>query len=139
LFLYWNISAYTLLCHYSCGFFIAHRSMPQSISGQIMRKDLSSQKPRTTAREQWYDLKKASKLINAGMGRNTLFAYLRNEGFLLSDNEPYQAFIDEGIFKMVLKDIRGKNRQLLFRQSVTLVSEKGIRLLTRYIEQNLPE
>lgn len=84
-------------------------------------------------REQWFDMKQAAKLIGAGMGRTKLFRYLRAQGFLMENNEPYQAFIDEGVFKMVLKDIRGRKSQLLFRQMVTLVSETGIGLLRKYI------
>ena len=52
-------------------------------------------------RQQWYDMKKAAKLINAGMGRTKLFRYLRANGFLMNNNEPYHTFIDEGLFKLV--------------------------------------
>ena len=88
------------------------------------------------ALERWFDMKQAAKLIGIGIGRTTLFRYLRSEGFLMENNESYQAFIDEGIFKLVLKDIRGRNGQLLFRQMVTLVSDTGIKLLKKYIAEN---
>ncbi|HEY8783424.1 MAG TPA: phage antirepressor KilAC domain-containing protein [Mucilaginibacter sp.] len=86
--------------------------------------------------EQWYDMKKAAKLINAGMGRTKLFRYLRTQGFLMDDNEPYQVFIDEGLFRLVEKDIRGRQGQLLFRSMVTLISDKGIRFIEKYIADN---
>jgi anti-repressor protein len=78
-------------------------------------------------------MKKAAKLINANMGRTKLFRYLRAHEFLMSDNEPYQVFIDKGLFKMVEKDIRGRQNQLLFRSVVTLISDKGIRVIEQYI------
>lgn len=88
------------------------------------------------ATEQWYDMKQAAKLIDEDMGRTKLFKYLRDEGFLMDNNEPYQEFINEGIFKLVLKDIRGRRSQLLFQQAVTLISGTGIRLLKKYIATN---
>ena len=96
----------------------------------------TNSKGQLPAREQWFDMKQAAKLIGEGMGRTKLFRYLRAEGFLMENNEPYQAFIDEGIFKLVLKDIRGRKAQLLFRQMVTLVSDTGIRLLKKYIAEH---
>jgi phage antirepressor YoqD-like protein len=83
--------------------------------------------------EQWYDVKTAAKLLNAGMGRTKLFQYLRTHGFLMQDNEPYQAFINKGLFKLIRKDIRGRQGQLLFWQTVTLISDKGISYIEKHI------
>ena len=86
--------------------------------------------------QQWYDMKKAAKLINAEMGRTKLFRYLRDAGFLMEDNEPYQHYVDRGLFKVTIKNIYGRYGQLMFRSIVTLVSEIGINVIKSHIEKN---
>ena len=44
------------------------------------------------------DLATASKAMNLGYGRNTLFRKLRELKVLGSDNNPYQSFVDRGYF-----------------------------------------
>ena len=87
--------------------------------------------------EKWYDMKQAAKLLNTDMGRTKLFRFLREEGFLMEKNEPYQYYIESGIFKVVSKDITGRSGQLLFKQMVTLVSETGIELIRRHLANRL--
>lgn len=57
------------------------------------------------------DIGTFAKLINDKKifkgGRNKLFAYLKDNGYLMNDNTPYQRFIDNGIFKFK-KYIHGK-------------------------------
>lgn len=91
------------------------------------------------AYQQWYDMKTAAKLINAQMGRNKLFSYLREQRFLMNDNVPYQAFIDKGYFKVTVKNITGNYGQLLFRSVVTLVSDSGIEAIKQNIAKNTGE
>jgi anti-repressor protein len=48
------------------------------------------------------DLGKVAKILNfIGMGRNNLFAFLRNSCVLLPDNTPYQEYVDRGYFKVI--------------------------------------
>ncbi|MBY6934085.1 hypothetical protein FDB44_08565 [Clostridium botulinum] len=53
--------------------------------------------------EDGIDIATFAKLINDEKvfkgGRNKLFAYLKDNGYLMKDNTPYQRFIDNGIFK----------------------------------------
>ncbi|NLR64842.1 hypothetical protein HGH92_11055 [Chitinophaga varians] len=86
--------------------------------------------------DEWFDMKKAAKLLNAKMGRTKLYRYLREEGVLMSDNEPYQQYVDAGYFKLITKDIRGRMGQLLFRQPVTLVSMKGVDFIKTKISRS---
>jgi anti-repressor protein len=42
-----------------------------------------------------------AKVLNMGMGRNTLFEFLRDNAVLMSNNAPYQKYIDKGWFRLV--------------------------------------
>lgn len=68
-----------------------------------------------------------------GVGRNKLFAYLRDKGVLRRNNEPYQLYLDRGYFKVVEKPIVKGSRVENITQ--TFVTAKGVdfigRLLTR--------
>lgn len=87
----------------------------------------------------WYDMKVASKIMDLGFGRTTLFRHLRNLEFLMDNNVPYQKHIDGGLFKVTLKDVYKRNGNLLFRPTVTLISSKGIEVckkkILEYIQQ----
>jgi len=83
--------------------------------------------------QNWYDMKQAAKLLNTDMGRTKLFRFLREQGFLMEKNEPYQSYINEGFFKVISKDITGRKGQLLFKQMVTLISDSGIELIRQHL------
>lgn len=44
------------------------------------------------------DFAKLAKDEHIDIGRNRLFAWLRNEGYLMDDNAPYQRYVEQGIF-----------------------------------------
>lgn len=49
------------------------------------------------------DMGQFSKLVrdeNIKLGRNKLFEWLRTNGFLMRNNEPYERYIKQGIFKL---------------------------------------
>ncbi|RZJ84496.1 MAG: hypothetical protein EOO20_21165 [Chryseobacterium sp.] len=85
----------------------------------------------------WHDMKVASKIMNLGFGRTILFRHLRSLGYLMDDNEPYQQFIDAGLFKVVLKDVYRRNGSLLFRPTVALISNKGIEVCKKRILEHI--
>jgi anti-repressor protein len=47
------------------------------------------------------DMAQVAKTLNLGFGRNELFKILRSEGFLRENNEPYQTYINSGLFKTI--------------------------------------
>ena len=47
------------------------------------------------------DVGNAAKVLNMGVGRNTLFKILRDNKILMHDNIPYQEFIDRGYFRTI--------------------------------------
>lgn len=88
-----------------------------------------------TENEQWFEMKQVAKLLNRkNFGRTRLFRFLREEGLLMAGNEPYQNFVDAGIFKVILKDIFNRDGRLMFRQPVTLVSHEGIAFIRDLLE-----
>lgn len=47
------------------------------------------------------DMKDAAKILNIGMGRNTLFQKMRDIKILMDNNTPYQTYIDRGYFRVI--------------------------------------
>jgi anti-repressor protein len=68
-----------------------------------------------------------AKLI--GTGQNRLFAWLRSEGILMGNNQPYQEYMDRGYFRLIEQTFETSNG---FHVSTkTLVTGKGLAWLTR--------
>lgn len=52
-----------------------------------------------------FDMQEAAKALGVkGMDKNRLYAFLRNEGILMSNNQPYQEYIDKGYFAAVVRN-----------------------------------
>lgn len=47
------------------------------------------------------DIGTVAKVLNMGVGRNSLFEILRNESVLMSNNQPFQRHIDSGYFRLI--------------------------------------
>lgn len=58
-----------------------------------------------------------------GFGQNNLFAWLRNNGYLMNDNEPYQKFVDCGYFE--IKQGTYATAKGINTYSQTLITGKG--------------
>ena len=71
-----------------------------------------------------------AKLIDCGLGRNKMMARLRLDGILMSNNIPYQRYVDAGYFK--IRERGYKNRYQETRVSMTTyVTQKGVDFLRR--------
>lgn len=71
------------------------------------------------------EMGQAAKIIGMGMGRNRLFEFLRTNGVLRDNNEPYQKYVDAGWFRIVeqsWKDSKGETHINI----KTMVYQKGI-------------
>lgn len=67
-----------------------------------------------------------SKLVhdeNIPVGRNRLFKWMRDKGYLRKNNEPYQQYIDSGYFKVKEGAKQNQYGSKLF--TVTLITGKG--------------
>lgn len=47
------------------------------------------------------DIGTVAKVLNMNIGRTRLFQFLRDEKILMNNNQPYQQYIDEGMFRVV--------------------------------------
>lgn len=68
-----------------------------------------------------------------GTGRDRLFRFLRQEQILMSNNVPYQRYIERGYFKVIEKTIHIGERAL--NKPQTLVTPKGVDYIARLLEE----
>lgn len=69
-----------------------------------------------------------------GYGRNKLFAFLRKQGVLRQNNEPYQEFIDRGYFRIRQVPIsRSSGTQ---NKPQTLVTAKGMDYIAKLLKKH---
>lgn len=105
---------------------------------------ISQQKPlvdfanTVSATETMVDMKTMAKLLekenqDIHMGRNKLFAWLRKEGYLMSDNTPYERYVKQGIFKLTESEVETKNGSKLITK--TYVTGKGQLYLAKKLAQ----
>lgn len=75
----------------------------------------------------------AAKVLNMGLGRNRLFEILRKEKILMSNNTPYQEFIDRGYFRTIEQKWTTPEGET--RISIkTLVYQKGLNYIRRIVQ-----
>lgn len=81
------------------------------------------------------DMAETAKILNyPKIGRNILFSILRDMKVLRENNEPYQAYVDRGYFKVVevLKtDSYGKTRTI----PKTVVYQKGLEWIWKLLQE----
>lgn len=65
-----------------------------------------------------------AKTLDMGIGRNKLFALLRDKGVLNQHNIPYQRYIDAGYFKLIENTFMAGDNQVV--STTTYVKQKGI-------------
>lgn len=80
---------------------------------------------------------KAAKILGfVGFGRNHLFEFCRNNGYLEHNNEPFQRWVNAGYFTLELLESEGVNQTVPYTQ--TRITLKGLRklkpLITEYLE-----
>lgn len=70
-------------------------------------KALKEQKPKVefydtvTESKNAIDMATCAKVLNLGIGRNLLFEFLRNKKVLQDNNQPYQKYVDMGLFRVI--------------------------------------
>lgn len=82
------------------------------------------------------DIGTAAKVLKLGIGRNTLFEFLRNEKILMDNNIPYQKFVDLGHFRVIEQKYNKPDGSISINIKC-LVYQKGLNFIRkRYLEQN---
>ena len=61
-----------------------------------------------------------------GTGKIRMFRWLRQEGFLMSDNNPYQSYLDRGYFRVIEAQYNDKKRGESHTYTKTLITGKGL-------------
>jgi anti-repressor protein len=76
----------------------------------------------------------AAKLLNLGIGQNTIFKLLREKKILNKDNHPYEEYIRGGYFKIIQENfkIKGGQRKIY---SKTLVCKKGLAFIKKIYDK----
>lgn len=80
------------------------------------------------------DLGSAAKILNAKMGRNKLFEFLRSDGVLMQNNLPYQQYQDLGWFR-VIEQKYSKPDGSVHINTKTLVYQKGLQAIQKRISK----
>jgi anti-repressor protein len=75
--------------------------------------------------------KAISKEHNVVIGRNKAFEWLRNNGYLMNNNRPYQRYIDRGYFEVTTKTINANEKDV--QVFTTYITSKGQVALTKKI------
>jgi len=79
------------------------------------------------------DMLTAAKTLNIrGIGRNKLFEILRSEKILMSDNKPYQQYIDRGYFRVIEQKYEYLGETKI--NTKTLVHQKGLDFIRKLLQ-----
>lgn len=73
----------------------------------------------------------AKELNFLGMGRNNLFEYLKRKDVLRYNNEPYQAHVSSGYFKVIEQSYQVGDCIKINRK--TMATSKGIRFIAKLL------
>lgn len=80
------------------------------------------------------DMATVAKVLNRGIGRNRLFAFLREEGVLDGRNVPYQRFVDMGWFRLVETKWQKPNGDWQIGIK-TVVFQRGVEGIARLLDK----
>jgi phage regulatory protein, rha family len=69
-----------------------------------------------------------------GMGRNNLFAFLRDKKILMNNNQPYQTYVDRGYFRVLEQKFEKPNGETCINIK-TLVYQSGVEFIRRNLQQ----
>ena len=86
-----------------------------------------------TQSNQTTDMADVAKILDMGIGRNKLFAILREKKILQPDNKPYQKYIDQGYFKLAEEKFDKPDGVGIYYK--TVVKQKGIEFIRRTLEE----
>lgn len=102
---------------------------------ELQQKQLEDAKPKI---EIYDDLMNCKNNLNmtqvgniVGIGRNTLFAILRDKKILKTDNTPYQIFINLGYFNVIVKPINSCKQA----KTQTVVTSRGLEFINKLLKK----
>lgn len=74
--------------------------------------------------ESLFSMADVAKTLDMGLGRNKLFAFLRDKGILDKDNHPYQKYVDAGYLRLIENHCKAGDNDVVYK--CTYVKQKGI-------------
>lgn len=100
-------------------------------------EQIAAMKPKAEAHDRFIsgeNLQTVAQVAKAlGTGRNRLFEFLRQKKILMSNNTPYQQYIDRGYFEVKETPKTLGNKQINFTQ--TYVTAKGVDFIFRLLQE----
>ena len=79
-----------------------------------------------------------AKVLNMGIGRNKIFAFLRNQKVLMTNNIPYQKYMDKNYFRVIEQEYRKDDGSVRINL-VTLVYQEGLDYIRKLLNQYYKE
>jgi len=107
-----------------------------------LQAQVSEMKPKAEFFDQVTDSKDAiemsdaAKVLNMGIGRNTLFEILRDEGVLQKNNIPYQKYIDQGYFRVIEQSYQKPTGETCINLK-TIVYQRGLDYIRRVVRKEI--
>lgn len=98
---------------------------------EVQQKQIKLMKPKeeffdtVTGSKDACDMATTAKVLNMGVGRNTLFEILRDNKILQGNNQPMQRYVDAGWFRVVETQFTKKSGDISINFK-TIVYQKGI-------------
>lgn len=83
--------------------------------------------------ENTYSMNEVAKILKLPYGNKTLFNFLRCNEILDNNNIPYERFIKQGLFKVVVKPVKISNQ--IVNKTVTRVTQKGADYILKLIKK----
>jgi anti-repressor protein len=74
--------------------------------------------------ESLFSMADVAKTLDMGIGRNKLFAFLRDKGILDKDNHPYQKYVDAGYLRLIENHCKAGDNDVVYK--CTYVKQRGI-------------
>ena len=89
--------------------------------------------------ESLFSMADVAKTLDMGIGRNKLFAFLRDKGILDKDNHPYQKYVDAGYLRLIENHCKAGDNDVVYK--CTYVKQKGIDYIRKILlkERGLDE
>ena len=113
------------------------------IEEETERQKLRAENKKMLPKAQFYDtvanteslfsMADVAKTLDMGIGRNKLFAFLRNKGILDKDNHPYQKYVDAGYMRLVENHCKAGDNDVVYK--CTYVKQKGIDYIRKILSK----
>lgn len=90
---------------------------------------------RVSNSDDWIEMTAVAKALNyKGYGRNKIFDFLRNNNIVMQNNEPYQAYVDRGYFKIIEQKVDLPYGDVMINRK-TVVSQKGLDFIRKALDE----